>query len=52
MVHPRKHASTTVEKMLKRDFADAYKVDLDEIDKRGWPMRFLTEAARLFSPIL
>lgn len=42
-----------VEKMLKRDFADANKVDLD---KRGGQqtlvMRFLSQAARLFSPIL
>lgn len=43
---------TAIETMLTRDFADAYRVDLDEIARRGWPMRFLTEAARLFSPIL
>jgi cardiolipin synthase len=42
-----------VEKMLKRDFSDAYKID---INRRGGQqtvmMRFLTQAARLFSPIL
>ncbi len=42
-----------VEKMLRKDFAAGRKVDLD---KRGMRpnifMRFLSEAARLFSPIL
>jgi hypothetical protein len=42
-----------VEKMLKKDFATARKVDLD---KRGVRppvvMRFMSEAARLLSPIL
>jgi cardiolipin synthase len=41
-----------VEKMLKRDFADANKID----EERGAPlskvMRFMSEAAKLFSPIL
>ncbi len=44
---------TDVEKMLRRDFAAAKKVDLDRRGARpGFVMRFLSEAARLFSPIL
>ncbi|MEP7240652.1 MAG: cardiolipin synthase [Devosia sp.] len=39
----------TVEKMLKRDFADATKVTYG---KQRFLMRFLTQAARLLSPIL
>ena len=41
-----------VEKMLKKDFADANKVDLDRRGSQTVMMRFLTQAARLFSPIL
>src|SRR5690606_27657195 len=42
-----------VEKMLRKDFAAARKVDLDQRGVRPGPgMRFLTEAARLLSPIL
>ncbi|MEO6014494.1 MAG: cardiolipin synthase [Devosia sp.] len=42
-----------VEKMLKRDFADANKVDLTRRGaQQSVMMRFLTQAARLFSPIL
>ena len=42
-----------VEKMLKKDFAAAKKVDLEKRGTRPSPvMRFMTEAARLLSPIL
>lgn len=42
-----------VEKMVRKDFAGAYKVNLDAPGERPRPlMRFLSEAARLFSPIL
>lgn len=42
-----------VEKMLRKDFAAAKRVDLDRRGERPNPvMRFLSEAARLFSPIL
>ncbi|MDO8359855.1 MAG: phospholipase D-like domain-containing protein, partial [Devosia sp.] len=43
---------TAVEKMLKKDFAEAIKVDLDRRGSQTVMMRFLTQAARLFSPIL
>jgi cardiolipin synthase len=42
-----------VEKMLKRDFADANKVDLEKpASKLPRVTRFMSEAAKLFSPIL
>ena len=42
-----------VEKMLRKDFAAAKKVDLDKRGARGPAlMRFMSEAARLLSPIL
>ncbi|MEQ1900762.1 MAG: cardiolipin synthase [Devosia sp.] len=41
-----------VEKMLKRDFNEARKVDPDKRGSRPWLMRFMSEAAKLFSPIL
>ncbi|MEQ1770127.1 MAG: cardiolipin synthase [Devosia sp.] len=42
-----------IEKMLKKDFAAAKKVDLDARGVRPGPvMSFMTEAARLLSPIL
>jgi len=42
-----------VDKMLRKDFAAARKVDLDQRGVRPPPlMRFLSEAARLLSPIL
>ena len=41
-----------VEKMLKRDFADANKVDPEHRRTQKFGMRFLTQAARLLSPIL
>ena len=41
-----------VEKMLKRDFADAVKVDGVIAGSQGALMRLLTQTARLLSPIL
>jgi cardiolipin synthase len=42
-----------VERMLKRDFLDAHKVDLTQRGMRQTlMMRFLSQTARLFSPIL
>lgn len=42
-----------VEKMLRKDFAAARKVDLEQRGARPRPvLRFLSEAARLLSPIL
>lgn len=42
-----------IEKMLRKDFAAAKKVDLDQRGARPGPvMSFMTEAARLLSPIL
>jgi cardiolipin synthase len=42
-----------VEKMLRKDFAAGRKVDLEKRGARGpLPMRLLSEAARLLSPIL
>jgi cardiolipin synthase len=41
-----------IEKMLRRDFSDANKVDKFIPGSQGMMMRFLTQAARLLSPIL
>jgi cardiolipin synthase len=42
-----------VEKMVRKDFAAGRKVDLEKRGARGpLPMRLLSEAARLLSPIL
>ncbi|MET3925598.1 cardiolipin synthase [Devosia sp. 2618] len=41
-----------VEAMLTEDFNHCRKVDMDEVKGRTWPMRFLTQAARLLSPLL
>ena len=41
-----------VEKMLRRDFSDANKVDRVVPGSQGVVMRFLAQAARLLSPIL
>jgi cardiolipin synthase len=41
-----------VEKMLRRDFSDAEKVDLNRRGSHPVMMRFFSQAARLFSPIL
>jgi cardiolipin synthase len=41
-----------VEKMLRRDFGDAHKVEKSIPGSQTLIMRFLTQAARLLSPIL
>jgi hypothetical protein len=41
-----------VEKMLRKDFDDAFKIDRVIPGSQGVVMRFLTQAARLLSPIL
>ena len=42
-----------VERMLKKDFSVANKVDPNRRHTHlSWGMRFMSEAARLFSPIL
>jgi cardiolipin synthase A/B len=43
---------SAVEKMLKRDFSDARKMGPEHRGTRGPFMRFMSEAARLLSPIL
>ena len=43
---------TAVEKMLEADFANCRKVTKDEVLKRHPLARFISQAARLFSPIL
>ncbi len=41
-----------VEAMLLEDFGLCRQVDLDEVRQRPLPLRFLTQAARLLSPVL
>jgi cardiolipin synthase A/B len=41
-----------VETMLNADFKNCALVTRDEVEKRGFPMRFVTQAAKLLSPIL
>lgn len=41
-----------VEAMLRDDFTCCREVTIDEVKARSWPMRFLTQAARLLSPVL
>ncbi|WP_224702171.1 cardiolipin synthase [Devosia aquimaris] len=41
-----------VEDMLTEDFKVCREVTLEEVKSRSWPMRFLTQAARLLSPVL
>ncbi|HEY8577287.1 MAG TPA: cardiolipin synthase [Devosia sp.] len=41
-----------VENMLVDDFKQCRQVDIEEVKKRSLPMRFLTQAARLLSPVL
>ncbi|MDB5621815.1 MAG: cls [Devosia sp.] len=41
-----------VESMLIQDFEGCRQVELEEVTKRRLPMRFLTQAARLLSPLL
>ncbi|MBU1307786.1 MAG: cardiolipin synthase [Alphaproteobacteria bacterium] len=41
-----------VEGMLLDDFKCCREVSIDEVKSRSWAMRFLTQAARLLSPVL
>lgn len=41
-----------VEDMLAEDFKNCRKVEIQEVKTRSLPLRFLTQAARLFSPVL
>lgn len=41
-----------VEAMLTDDFTCCREVTIDEVKARSWSMRFLTQAARLLSPVL
>ncbi len=41
-----------VQDMLLDDFTCCREVTIDEVRARSWPMRFLTQAARLLSPVL
>jgi cardiolipin synthase len=41
-----------VEAMLVEDFKNCRQVSLDEVKNRSVPMRFVTQAARLLSPLL
>lgn len=43
---------TNVEAMLVQDFKLCREVDLSEVKNRSLPMRFLTQAAKLLSPVL
>ena len=43
---------SAVESMLLEDFEECRMVDFEEVKGRSRWMRFLTQAARLFSPIL
>jgi cardiolipin synthase len=45
-------AIDAVEAMLVEDFKSCRPVGIDEVTGRSWPMRFVTQAARLLSPIL
>ena len=45
-------AITDVETMLIEDFKSCRKVTVEEVQSRSWAMRFLTQAARLLSPVL
>ena len=45
-------AISDVEAMLVEDFKNCREVTMEEVTKRSWPMRFLTQAARLLSPVL
>ncbi|MHA6730464.1 cardiolipin synthase [Devosia sp. A369] len=47
-----KQTIDNVEAMLVEDFEHCRQVDMDEVRNRTVPMRFLTQAARLFSPVL
>ena len=41
-----------IEAMLIEDFRNCREVTVDEVQSRSWPERFLTQAARLLSPVL
>jgi cardiolipin synthase len=41
-----------VEAMLLEDFKMCRQVDMNEVKNRALPMRFVTQAARLLSPLL
>ena len=41
-----------VEAMLLEDFKHCREVSVDEVKSRSWALRFLTQAARLLSPVL
>jgi cardiolipin synthase len=43
---------TAVEQMLLEDFKKCRLVEIEEVKNRSPWMRFLTQAARLFSPVL
>lgn len=43
---------TNVEAMLIEDFKQCRQVDLEEVRTRSLPLRFITQAARLLSPLL
>lgn len=45
-------AISEVEAMLVKDFESCRKVSLEEVRSRSWVMRFMTQAARLLSPVL
>jgi cardiolipin synthase len=45
-------AITGVEAMLLGDFAKCREVGIDEVKQRSLPLRFMTQAARLLSPVL
>ncbi|WP_332700492.1 cardiolipin synthase [Devosia sp.] len=47
-----KQAIDGVEAMLLEDFRRCRQVDIEEVRRRSLPMRFLTQAARLLSPLL
>ncbi|WP_332686051.1 cardiolipin synthase [Devosia sp.] len=47
-----KQAIDGVEAMLLEDFRHCRQVDIEEVRRRSLPMRFLTQAARLLSPLL
>tara|TARA_R110002124_G_scaffold63350_12_gene173010 strand:- start:7065 stop:8516 length:1452 start_codon:yes stop_codon:yes gene_type:complete len=45
-------AISDIEAMLIEDFKSCREVTADEVKSRSWPLRFLTQAARLLSPVL
>ena len=49
---PHQHAIADVERMLEADFARCRQVGDEEVAGRPWVMKFITQAARLLSPIL